>query len=331
MAEYFHDAKRILAGRRAAAQTDFESNLASTYEKWPELFALDRKLNDLAAECALNALTPSANRDMIQQEYDTCKKDRAAWLHAHAMDEEYLRPKPFCEKCGDTGYVHATNELKNDADSSDGDEALEYCDCMRQLLIPANIQQSGILLYPHYRFSEADPDFFANKEDNATIFACCEAFSSLPEKCPNIYLYGAPGTGKTFIAISMAHEFLRQGKTAYIARSTDLVATMTAYRRMLSAFTVDADESRRITQKKKLLAEAEFLVIDDMGVETMSGYTQGDILDILETRSQRRLPTVITTNVDVGEALVKRYGSRVSSRIHRAFKKYHMTRTETKG
>jgi len=106
---------------------------------------------------------------------------------------------------------------------------------------------------------------------------------------------------------------------------------MTAYRRMLSAFTVDADESRRITQKKKLLAEAEFLVIDDMGVETMSGYTQGDILDILETRSQRRLPTVITTNVDVGEALVKRYGSRVSSRIHRAFKKYHMTRTETKG
>ena len=60
--------------------------------------------------------------------------------------------------------------------------------------------------------------------------------------------------------------------------------------------------------------ECELLILDDLGTEFSNQFTVSCIYNLLNTRLNKGLPTVISTNLGAGE-LLNRYEDRIYSRI----------------
>lgn len=67
-------------------------------------------------------------------------------------------------------------------------------------------------------------------------------------------------------------------------------------------------EARRI-------CEAKWLIIDDLGTSKISEFTKECVYTMIDTRLNSGLPTLITTNLTLGD-IQENYGSRVLSRIN---------------
>lgn len=108
-----------------------------------------------------------------------------------------------------------------------------------------------------------------------------------------LHLHGANGTGKTSIAVLVAMEALRLGASVLFVTAEQL--------RRASIEEIWFDEGQLLLDRAR---EVELLVIDDLGKEHRgeSGYAERLLEDILRQRSSRRLTTIFTTNVPVGDA-----------------------------
>lgn len=112
-------------------------------------------------------------------------------------------------------------------------------------------------------------------------------------------LLGRPGVGKTVAAVWALREALSDGHTAAFRR-TGAVSR-------LSQFDAGADEMRR-------LSRVQLLVLDDYGTEHASEYAKAQLYQLLDTRHEERLRTVLTTNLS-REQFRAHAGDRLVDRI----------------
>ena len=68
-----------------------------------------------------------------------------------------------------------------------------------------------------------------------------------------------------------------------------------------------------------LLINTELLVLDDLGSEFSTPFYESVIYNIINTRINMGLPTIINTNLDTNE-LQKKYNDRIISRIFCVYK-----------
>jgi len=117
---------------------------------------------------------------------------------------------------------------------------------------------------------------------------------------------GMPGTGKTHLSIGIAIEFMRHGKYPLFTTVQRIM------RRMKSTFHKDADETERDVMR--LYVEPDLLIVDEIGVQFGSDFEKNLMFDILNTRYERRLPTLLLSNLTAKE--VKTFlGDRVYDRL----------------
>ena len=62
------------------------------------------------------------------------------------------------------------------------------------------------------------------------------------------------------------------------------------------------------------MLNCDLLVIDDLGTEFISQFTQTTLYGLINTRILSKKPTIINTNLSMGE-IAKRYTDRISSRL----------------
>ena len=60
--------------------------------------------------------------------------------------------------------------------------------------------------------------------------------------------------------------------------------------------------------------DCDLLIIDDLGVEFTTQFTVSELHSIINTRILRCLPTIISTNLELGD-IEKQYSQRIASRI----------------
>ena len=123
----------------------------------------------------------------------------------------------------------------------------------------------------------------------------------------SLYLWGGTGTGKTWLGIAVVRELIANLDTSGMAIS--MVDLLDAIR--------ETYHDKSATTTAELLGRLEktpVLLLDDLGAEKVTDWTQERLYRLVNARSNAQLPTVFTSNYNT-KALADRVGPRIAGRI----------------
>ena len=144
---------------------------------------------------------------------------------------------------------------------------------------------------------------FDNSTGNPSMFFAekfIHRWTDILENGLSFTLSGAVGCGKTYAAASIANELLDQGYRVWMVSTVDLLDRMFA----------EADIIRN------RLATFELVVLDDFGAERNTEYAAEKMFQIIDDRMRSRLPTIVTTNIDITQPTDNLTYQRIFSRLN---------------
>jgi len=101
----------------------------------------------------------------------------------------------------------------------------------------------------------------------------------------NILLVGAPGTGKTHLAVALGVEACSRGKKVKFFRATELITQM-----------MEARDERTLGRLKGQLAKLDLLILDELGYVPASKLGAELLFDVLAV-AYERTSVIVTTNL----------------------------------
>ncbi|PTM58120.1 primosomal protein DnaI [Desmospora activa] len=123
----------------------------------------------------------------------------------------------------------------------------------------------------------------------AAINFCNQFGDGKPER--GLYLYGPFGVGKSRIAAAMAHELVQYHVDSLMVYVPEFVREIK-----------DSIRDGLVQDKLETLKTATVLILDDFGAENLTPWTRDEVIGaILQYRMAEKLPTVITSNLDLEE------------------------------
>jgi DNA replication protein DnaC len=291
------DVYNVLSDRKSRSELIRDRLVLDLYARYPELEDLDRRIRVCSAERILSLLDSGDDRKHAE-ELASLREDRSLFIEQNKVAANYDKVIPYCDRCEDEGFL-------------DG----KVCECVKDLLIPQYRAASGLDKYPGVSFSSYTDGYFSEPVKMGPIHDFCVLYSSADfGNRPILLFWGKSGTGKTFMAICVARQILEQAIPVLVIRAPELMEAMDEYRTLKRSFSPDAVRDAYISGLRDRIFNADFLVIDELGVEAKGPNNVSDLLQILGTRQQGGKVTLITTNLSLSE-LEKHYDNRVYSRL----------------
>ena len=137
------------------------------------------------------------------------------------------------------------------------------------------------------RFDTFEPHGTANERHKLTTARqAARAFAHTPQGW--LVLCGPHGAGKTHLAVAITGE-LSGRHNVYFVRVQQLMY------RLQSSFQSAGDSQETFDTLFRAAADAEVLILDDLGAENDSEWTRATLQELLSHRYEARLPTVVTT------------------------------------
>ena len=266
----------------------------------PEVKEIDSQLSDMGLrimQAALQSEDYQAALAEIEEQSHALEQRRAEVLTRNGFPADYTAPRYECAACGDTGYID-----------------YKMCDCMRKKLILAGYESSGIgTLMQSQSFENFSLDYY--KADHMTYLLMQSnlerakeyAGSFHPAKSENLAMFGGTGLGKTHLSTAIAREVIEGGWDVVYVSCVDMFADYEAQRFGNSTGTPTGADLSRYT-------ECDLLIIDDLGTELTNQFTTSCLYGLLNTRLNRHLPVILSTNLETDE-FRKRYWDRITSRV----------------
>lgn len=293
--------KNLITERRTKAETEARARLLEVYKKLPELKELDAHF-PLIGQGIINAFSTPATAEKtieeLRKESEALQNARAQYLESIGLPADHTAPRYFCEKCGDTGY-------------------LEYkmCDCMKKELVKMSYKSSGLgSLLDEQSFDNFSLDFYTG-EDRLTMEMNLEIaknfVQSFGEGSPSLLLMGGTGLGKTHLSTAIAASIIEKGFDVLYETSQNIISDF-SFERFGRGF---GDQSENKTER---YFDCDLLIIDDFGTEETNQFSVSCFYNLINTRQNKQLPTIINTNI-LRDAIAKRYTDRVASRLFGEF------------
>ena len=293
--EIFHKVKLILEERRTNAIDTAEAHKFELRATSPAIAEIDAELTRTGlllfrTACAGEDITPVRERNIA------LVQKRKEILLSLGLPTDYTEPQFVCKRCNDTGY-----------------EGTSMCSCFREMLVMENLKASGIgNLVEWQSFENFNLERYRNAGEGIYERMCqnvkfarayAEDFSL---KSRNLLLMGTTGTGKTHITTAIAKTVIERGYTVLYDNTQNI---MTAFEndRFHSGYGEYNPESEKFI-------ECDLLIIDDLGTEFTTPFAVSCLYNLLNTRANKGLPTIISTNLSYKE-LTTRYEDRIYSRI----------------
>lgn len=296
-------ALNTLSDRRGRSELARDLRTMEYYRQYPDLQEADKAIKVCKAELLLE-LAEGRGRPVDRSNLAALEEKKQKYLSDNRISPDYDKIIPFCKMCRDTGY----------------DTKGMLCKCFQELMVPALYASSGLGLYPDVSFSQFSDEYFSSPDKINSIRATSEAYArSFPGQKMNLFFWGNPGTGKTYMAVCIAKEVVSRAVSVFFIRISDLLELFNSYRTMMLSFSPDEERLALLKAQRDLILNGGLLVIDELGIEARGQNTIADLLQILGTRRQQGLPTVITTNLSLTD-LQKTYDNRLYSRLMGDFK-----------
>jgi len=227
----------------------------------------------------------------LKAEYDAKNAELLARLAVLGHRPEELLPQYVCKKCRDTGYTEG-----------------RLCECVRLAAYKTLKDNCRVLATGIDDFSKIDYSFVP-ETDRAAYKQAADILNRFLHKTAQskisvLGLSGKQGTGKTYLMSVLANGFMKQCAAVLFYNSIQLNDIFLRY------------HLAPIENKEDLfapLAEADFLVIDDLGAENLiNNVTETYLYELLILRADK--VTGFTSNMTALQ-LLDRYGHRIASRL----------------
>ena len=142
------------------------------------------------------------------------------------------------------------------------------------------------------------------------VLRLCRAYAeSFGAQSPNLLFTGEPGLGKTFLSAAIARVVASKGCGVAYDTVSGLLA---AFER--EKFSRDTDESSDAASRVRQLMRCDLLILDDLGTEMPTAFTQSALYALLDGRLRAGKKTIISTNLD-RSGIETRYGAALASRL----------------
>lgn len=300
--EIYEKAQEIIDERRKAAENKNAGiiRLFETIE--PEYTALKQEMITSVKEVVKAIdMSPEKAAEFIQQQKIknlTAQQNIRLLLQKHSLPEDYLEIKYSCPVCEDTGF--SENKL---------------CTCHIQLLKELAFEEAGkksplkFCLFEDFRFDYYPDEKISGvsaRDRMRDIYSFCKEYAdTFDTSNSSVFMTGKTGLGKTHLSLAIAGDVIRKGYTV-LYNSAQNIFTMLQKERFGKSDTNGTYEA--------MVLECDLLVIDDLGAEFVTQFTNAALYNIINTRINLGLPTIISSNLTLQE-IENEYSTRISSRI----------------
>lgn len=304
---HLKEAQRRVLDAREEHRVAQRAYLARCRAALPQLEQLDAAIQRTVTQAITAALRqgtdPGPAVEAARRENLTLQKQRLELLKQAGIDPAGLEETPWCPLCGDTGRRGG-----------------KLCACVTKLCAQENLAELGAVLdLREMDFERASLEWYSTGLDPAygmssreaaeTVLEICKGYAqAFPDyACDDLFLYGGTGLGKTFFSGCIAKLVAAKGHWTVYVPAGELFAHYEAVK-------FGRDDSGEAQRQVERYQRCELLVLDDLGSEMVTPFVQSAFYQLLNERMNRRLHTVISSNLTMDDVRA-RYSSQVASRL----------------
>lgn len=281
----------------------------------PGFREVERGFSDIGAKiiaCAVDrAMTAEQRTEYLadlERKREALSEKRLRLLTENGYPADYTEPKYSCAACNDTGYV-----------------GVNMCACMRKELIRRGYVSAGIGgLIDTQSFESFSLEYYAAGEQRdymESVFRACKEYAESFDVTTSghILFIGGTGLGKTHLSTSIARVVIEKGNNVVYESAQNIFSDFET-----EHFSNKYDKGELSSR----YMECDLLIMDDLGTEMASQFNQACLYNIINTRLNRRLPMIVSSNITDPVELRKRYTDRLYSRFFGEFRVFNPKGTD---
>lgn len=279
--------------------------IATIYMKIPRIKEIDDEIGNIGLGVASDILNGNVSAkdavEKMQTAMNSLTIEKTRLLLKAGFENDAMKDIYNCNMCKDKGYV-------------DGKRCLCYSQKLNRLLQ----KYSNISMSDKNSFESFNINLYSQKPDNKygisprenmkSVYQISRSFAQCDDSAPrNLLFYGATGLGKTFTSDCIAKKYIENGKTVFYMSAPRMFSIFEDYK-------FGRDTSARTRRIIDSVNDAELLIIDDLGTEFKTAYSDSILFDVLNSRIIQDKRMIISTNLSIKD-LKHIYSERIYSRI----------------